>query len=141
MKKIPILALVSVFMFLFIRFFLGGPEDSWICQNGEWVRHGNPSSEKPSEACEKALVLYWGTTCIHCKNVEEFINSWEKKDSVKIERLEVMSNKTNAQKLIKQGEVCNLPKEQIGSVPLLVTPDGKCLSGDGSIIDYLKGLK
>lgn len=28
-------------------------EDSWICQNGEWVRHGNPSSSKPSLPCDK----------------------------------------------------------------------------------------
>jgi hypothetical protein len=30
-----------------------GPEDAWICQNGEWVKHGNPTSFKPSLPCEK----------------------------------------------------------------------------------------
>jgi len=33
--------------------FLSGPEDTWICQNGEWVKHGNPSSFKPALPCEK----------------------------------------------------------------------------------------
>jgi len=32
-----------------IRFFSG--EDDWICQNGEWVKHGNPSAEKPVGNC------------------------------------------------------------------------------------------
>ncbi len=32
-----------------IRFFSG--EDSWICSDGVWIRHGNPSSLMPDEAC------------------------------------------------------------------------------------------
>jgi hypothetical protein len=27
------------------------PEDNWICNNGQWVKHGNPSSAKPTEPC------------------------------------------------------------------------------------------
>jgi len=30
--------------------FLRGDEDTWIKnQNGEWIKHGNPSSEMPTE--------------------------------------------------------------------------------------------
>jgi hypothetical protein len=32
--------------------FLGTKEDDWICQNGQWVKHGNPSSPMPEYACE-----------------------------------------------------------------------------------------
>lgn len=32
-----------------IKFFSG--EDSWICQNGEWIKHGNPSAPKPTKPC------------------------------------------------------------------------------------------
>lgn len=32
-----------------VRFF--SEEDSWICENGEWVKHGNPSAAKPTEPC------------------------------------------------------------------------------------------
>lgn len=32
-----------------IRLFSG--EDNWICQNGIWIKHGKPSSSKPSTAC------------------------------------------------------------------------------------------
>jgi spore germination protein GerM len=35
--------------FFGIRFFSG--EDNWICQNNEWVKHGNPSAAKPAESC------------------------------------------------------------------------------------------
>ncbi len=30
---------------------LSGNEDNWICQNGEWVKHGNPSATKPTTPC------------------------------------------------------------------------------------------
>jgi len=28
-------------------------EDDWICQNGEWTKHGNPAAPKPQISCEK----------------------------------------------------------------------------------------
>ncbi len=31
--------------------FLGGDEGTWTCINGEWVKHGNPSSPKPTVPC------------------------------------------------------------------------------------------
>lgn len=34
---------------IFVRFI--SPEDNWICQNGEWVKHGYPTSDKPSINC------------------------------------------------------------------------------------------
>ncbi|HUV46531.1 MAG TPA: hypothetical protein VMW29_00200 [Candidatus Bathyarchaeia archaeon] len=44
--------LVVIFVFLigslfFIRFFLGGDEDTWLCENGQWVKHGQPHSQTP----------------------------------------------------------------------------------------------
>ena len=32
-----------------IRFFSG--EDNWICQNGQWIKHGNPSTPAPTTGC------------------------------------------------------------------------------------------
>jgi hypothetical protein len=31
--------------------FLGGDEDGWLCTNGQWIKHGNPSSSKPTSGC------------------------------------------------------------------------------------------
>jgi spore germination protein GerM len=30
---------------------LGGDEDTWLCRDGQWVKHGNPSSPKPTAPC------------------------------------------------------------------------------------------
>jgi hypothetical protein len=27
------------------------PEDTWICQKGQWVKHGNPSTFQPTSDC------------------------------------------------------------------------------------------
>lgn len=40
-------------LFLVFRFGLGGSEDTWICQDGIWVKHGNPSQPQPVIPCEK----------------------------------------------------------------------------------------
>jgi len=40
---------VAFIILLGVRFFSG--EDSWICQNGQWVKHGNPSAPAPSIGC------------------------------------------------------------------------------------------
>lgn len=55
MKKKILITIIVVFFILgsllIIRFLIGGDEDTWICQNGEWVKHGNPSREKPAASC------------------------------------------------------------------------------------------
>jgi len=55
MKKsqIPVIALVVVgILGLFAaRFLLGGNEDTWICTDGQWVKHGNPSVPMPQTGC------------------------------------------------------------------------------------------
>ncbi len=38
------------------RFYLGGDEDAWICENGQWVKHGNPSDLVPTQECGEEIV-------------------------------------------------------------------------------------
>jgi hypothetical protein len=57
--KRPLLIIIAVIILIgalaaIIRFGLGGDEDTWICPNGDWVRHGNPSSAKPTTGCGSA---------------------------------------------------------------------------------------
>jgi len=57
MKKIFIIIgiiIIIIVIALGIRFLFGGDEDTWICKNGEWVEHGNPSAPKPTEPCGEA---------------------------------------------------------------------------------------
>ncbi len=54
MKKlfpISVIVLVLIILWLFVRFVIGGPEDDWICVNGQWVKHGAPATPMPTEAC------------------------------------------------------------------------------------------
>ncbi|MDP1629019.1 MAG: GerMN domain-containing protein [bacterium] len=52
-------------LWFFIRFVVGGPEDDWICVDGQWVKHGNPSAPMPLESCgeksqaERSVKLYY----------------------------------------------------------------------------------
>ncbi len=47
-----LLALVFVGAIIFLGARLLTPEDTWLCQNGTWVKHGNPSLPMPTGACE-----------------------------------------------------------------------------------------
>lgn len=54
MKKALILLLLVVVIiggFFALRFLFGGDEDTWICENGVWIKHGNPSAPKPVDGC------------------------------------------------------------------------------------------
>jgi len=58
MKKIIFGLLVFVgigITILSARFLLGGSEDTWICEDGVWVRHGNPSASRPLEGCGREI--------------------------------------------------------------------------------------
>jgi hypothetical protein len=32
-------------------------EDDWICQNGVWIKHGNPSAPQPTKGCGEAVSI------------------------------------------------------------------------------------
>lgn len=54
-KQIYALILVFIIMLLalfFLKSFLNGGEDTWICDDGQWIQHGNPSQAKPTTKCE-----------------------------------------------------------------------------------------
>lgn len=48
--QLSIATFVVIFV-IFVRIFFGGAEDGWICADGNWIRHGNPSSGKPDLGC------------------------------------------------------------------------------------------
>jgi hypothetical protein len=50
MKKIFRVILI-VAILLIVVFIIRGSEDTWICDNGEWVKHGVPNASKPTEPC------------------------------------------------------------------------------------------
>jgi len=50
--KIAIGVFLILAIILAVRIIFGGPEDSWICQDGRWVKHGNPAGALPTEECK-----------------------------------------------------------------------------------------
>jgi len=67
MKKLYLILIIIgilIIGWLFVRFILGGPEDSWIKdEKGIWVKHGAPSEtpdyvKEQQEAVGCALELY-----------------------------------------------------------------------------------
>lgn len=82
---------------------------------------------------------FWGDGCPHCKIVADFMETWSGKDKIKINKLEVWNNTKNAEVMAERAKVCNIPRTELG-VPFMVTPDGKCLTGDQPIIDHFKKL-
>jgi len=52
LKKLLLTLAVIVVAVLFLRFVVGGSEDDWICNDGQWVKHGVPSAPMPEEPCD-----------------------------------------------------------------------------------------
>jgi spore germination protein GerM len=50
LKISGVIILVILVAVLVVRLF-SGPEDTWLCQNGQWVKHGQPSAPKPTTDC------------------------------------------------------------------------------------------
>lgn len=51
MKKLVLLALVAIAIGILL-IFLRVNEDDWICKNGAWVKHGNPTATMPPTPCK-----------------------------------------------------------------------------------------
>lgn len=55
-KLILILAIILVCLLAIIAILrFSSPEDTWICQDGQWVKHGNPSAAMPTTACGQKI--------------------------------------------------------------------------------------
>ncbi|MBL7150774.1 hypothetical protein ISS86_02500 [Candidatus Microgenomates bacterium] len=53
MRKIIIFIFLLAGFLLMARLLVGGGEDTWICVEGEWVKHGAPSAPMPEKECTK----------------------------------------------------------------------------------------
>jgi glutaredoxin len=126
MKKFAVIAVIVTLIIIIGGVFL--------------TSRGQKSDSSASYPLPSNLTYYWGNGCPHCKNVEDFLSTWDKKDKVKIDKKEVWGNAANASELQARYVFCKITNPQEMGVPLLFTPDGKCFSGDTPIIEYLKTL-
>lgn len=79
-------------------------------------------------------ILYYGDTCPHCKEVEEWLKTNKVADKVKFSQKEVWNNRQNAAELAEVAKSCGLDVSSIG-VPFLYA-ENKCLVGTPDIEKY-----
>lgn len=87
MKK-PLLIIITAIILIvavvvFLRFVVGGDEDTWICSNGEWVKHGNPSNAKPVTACTSAIE---GQSKPSCETLKSRTACLERNDCLPVDK-------------------------------------------------------
>jgi hypothetical protein len=83
------------------------------------------------------MILFFGDTCPHCKNVDDYIAQNGIRDKVKFQELEVYNNPANARLLNAKAKQCGLDTTAGVGVPFFF--DGtSCLQGDEPIINFLK---
>jgi len=49
LKYFAIIIFLLGFMLAFFKY--RSQEDNWICQNGKWIKHGNPNTPMPEFGC------------------------------------------------------------------------------------------
>ena len=52
-----VIILIILIAALFIVRVLSGPEDDWLCVDGNWLKHGNPSGAMPAGGCGNGQVI------------------------------------------------------------------------------------
>jgi len=128
-KIIPILIIITIIVGFY---FLTSKKPASLTQEN--------SSSQNNSALPNDFILFYGSTCPHCKIVEEFISTNQIDQKLKISQLEVYeneSNKTTFSKMVQQ--IC---PDQISDsglpVPFLIDQvDKKCTIGDTPITEYL----
>jgi len=85
------------------------------------------------------LIEFYGTECVHCKDMEPLIEKLNKEHKIKITRLEVWHNSENA-KLLRKYDKDENGNEFCGGVPFFFNEKtGKKICGNTSF-EKLKAL-
>lgn len=83
------------------------------------------------------MILFFGDTCPHCKNVEDYIQANNIKNKLSFQELEVYNNAGNASLLGAKAKQCGLDTSNGVGVPFFF--DGQnCIQGDEPIIEFFK---
>jgi hypothetical protein len=48
----PLVIFLVILILGFILLLLRGDEDTWLCVNGVWIKHGVPSAPQPTTECK-----------------------------------------------------------------------------------------
>jgi len=50
-----VLGLIGAIILVFIIIKLLASEDTWVCEDGRWIKHGRPQTAMPTEICPKDI--------------------------------------------------------------------------------------
>jgi hypothetical protein len=90
------------------------------------VKERTPNNENPTNA---ELILYFGSTCPHCKLVEEYIQTNGLNSKLTIAQKEIYSNSGNKNELIEKATECGLDQKKLAVPMLWDSKTGKCYGG------------
>ena len=100
------------------------------------IGSNNQKKVVPSEISSVNVpIFFYGNSCPHCADVEEWIKTNKVEEKIEIIKKEVYDNQENARELTKAAESCGLPTDSIG-VPFLYA-EGKCVVGTPEVTSYL----
>jgi len=84
------------------------------------------------------VLFYYGESCPHCKNIENYIKENNLDAKLIIFSREVYSNQSNQDELFHVAGLCKINRNMVG-VPLMFY-NGNCFIGDVDGIKLLKSL-
>lgn len=56
LKKYLLISLIVIVSIVFVAIKFWPSEDVWLCQNGVWIKYGNPKQSPPLTVCAVNLV-------------------------------------------------------------------------------------
>lgn len=87
-----------------------------------------------TDTATSSMILFYGNSCPHCQKVEAYLDQTPGASALPLSRLEVYSDKNNAEIMVEKARICGLDLNNLG-VPLLWTGE-RCLEGDQPIEDF-----
>ena len=81
-------------------------EDTWLCENGQWTKHGNPSAQKPTEKCgdnaevpvEKTVTNFTECEAAGYPVMESYPRQCQTKDMIYVEEIEMVNDEEEKHK-------------------------------------------
>jgi uncharacterized membrane protein len=109
------LSVLIIFIAIFgIRFFSG--EDSWICVDGQWVKHGNPNAPVPQYNCGES----GRNEDVSWQNIVGVINNCEVRSLMR-------THARNVSVVLKDGRKLSAIENEIDEImPIVVNSKEKC---------------
>ncbi|NTU66976.1 MAG: hypothetical protein HGB08_03570 [Candidatus Moranbacteria bacterium] len=127
MKK----GIIYVLYALIVLIALAGAVMGWNHYRLEKARNASPAVDNAK------IILFYGSTCPHCKVVEDYLANNDVRNKISFSEKEVYGSQADARLMMDRQTACGIGKDEIGAVPFLWTKD-KCYFGQEEIIQFFK---